>query len=194
MSTALQRAWTRDEFLHWAERQERRYEFDGSEPVLMVGGLVNHNLIWGRFFTILSNALDGTAWHVLGQDTGITTTGNRIRVPDVVLALGPLDGKARLIPDPFAVVEVVSPGSGRTDRVQKVREYAAVPSIRYYVIAESEADVLQVLSRPDAAAPWTITPLTRDDLFELILPDAPPLSIPVTSFYAGIGFEPETED
>ena len=34
------------------------------------------------------------------------------------------------------VFEVLSPSSGQTDRIVKVREYASVPTVRRYVILE----------------------------------------------------------
>jgi hypothetical protein len=33
MNVALQKPWTPERFLAWAETQEERYEFDGIQPV-----------------------------------------------------------------------------------------------------------------------------------------------------------------
>ena len=38
MNLAVRKPMTLAEFLAWEERQEQRYEFDGSEPVAMAGG------------------------------------------------------------------------------------------------------------------------------------------------------------
>ena len=38
MNLTVRKPMTLAEFLAWEERQEQRYEFDGSEPVAMAGG------------------------------------------------------------------------------------------------------------------------------------------------------------
>ena len=47
-------------------------------------------------------------------------------------------------------IEVISPTSGRTDRIVKVREYAAVPSVLRYVVVQSSSIGLTVLERQTA--------------------------------------------
>ena len=45
MNVVLRRPMTLPEFLVWEERQELRYEFDGSRPVAMTGGTYEHDAI-----------------------------------------------------------------------------------------------------------------------------------------------------
>jgi hypothetical protein len=47
MNVALRKPMTLAEFLAWEERQDLRYEFDGSQPVAMTGGTVDHEAIGG---------------------------------------------------------------------------------------------------------------------------------------------------
>ena len=49
----------------------------------------------------------------------------------------------RLVPEAVAVFEVLSPASGRNDRIDKLREYQAVSSIRHYIIMEFASVALQ---------------------------------------------------
>jgi Uma2 family endonuclease len=83
------------------------------------------------------------------------------------------------------VFEVLSPTSGRTDRIDKVREYAAVPSIRCYVILETRSAGILVLSRQNAQDAWTAAALTIDET--LGLPDIG-IEIPVAEFYEDVDF------
>ena len=92
---------------------------------------------------------------------------------------------AKLIPGTVATFEVLSPGSVRTDRVDKVREYAAVPSIRRYVILEQTAPVLTILHRADAGAGWSVLPLGAGETLEL--PELG-IAVPVDEIYAGLTF------
>ena len=84
--------------------------------------------------------------------------------------------------------EVISPSSGRTDRIVKVREYAAVPSIRRYVIVESDAVGLTVLFRESGDLPWTAATLAQGDV--LALPEVG-ISVPVDEIYEDIFLPPE---
>ena len=45
MNLTVRKPMTLAEFLAWEERQEQRYEFDGSEPVAMAGGSLAHSAI-----------------------------------------------------------------------------------------------------------------------------------------------------
>jgi Uma2 family endonuclease len=53
------------------------------------------------------------------------------------------------------------------DRVTKVEEYRAVPSIRRYVIVESAVRRVLVLSREPGVEAWSETPLTADETLDL---------------------------
>ena len=87
------------------------------------------------------------------------------------------------------MVEVVSPSSSRTDRIKKLREYQAVPSIRRYVIVEQASIALTVFERPDAG-PWQASALTGDDV--LHMPEIG-VSISLAELYAGIVPEPSND-
>jgi Uma2 family endonuclease len=83
------------------------------------------------------------------------------------------------------VFEVISPTSGHIDRIVKLREYAAVDSIRRYVIVESSSIGLTVHERQAAGQKWTVTPVTAGDL--LPLPEIG-IEIPAAELYEGIEF------
>jgi Uma2 family endonuclease len=110
-----------------------------------------------------------------------------VRYPDGLVTCSKFQPNDKLVPNPVIVFEVLSPNSGGTDRIEKVREYAAVPSILRYVIVESATPGLMVLHRETGTAPWTTLTLTMEDA--LRLPEIG-LEIPVAEFYDGIEFEP----
>jgi Uma2 family endonuclease len=174
---------SREDFFLWAEAQHGRYEYDGVEPVAMTGGTLNHSLICQNLWAALRRHLRGSAYTVLGPDAGLATGGNAVRYPDALVTAGPIDGNARLASDVVLVFEVLSPTSGRTDRIEKPRAYFGVPSIRRYVIAEYEFVGLTVLERDAAGAAWKATTLGTGDT--LRLPDLG-IEIPLTEFYQDI--------
>jgi Uma2 family endonuclease len=95
-------------------------------------------------------------------------------------------GTARTVPGVVVVFEVLSPASGRTDRIVKLREYAAVPTIRRYVILESLGIGLAVMERQTAEETWRATSLmTGEDI--LRIPEIG-IEIPTAEFYEGVEF------
>ena len=110
---------TRDQFLDWAQTQEERYEFDGFQPVAMTGGTRNHSRICQNTYFALRSRLRGSGCDVLGPDAGLATIGDAVRYPDALVACTNSPGTLRLIRGVIAVLEVLSPASGRVDRIDK---------------------------------------------------------------------------
>ena len=189
MNVALQKPWTIERFLAWAERQDARYEFDGVQPVAMTGGNANHNRITGNIHAALRSRLRGTRCSYYGPDLGVQTTGSKVRYPDALITCTKFPGTEKLAPNVVVVFEVLSPTSGGTDRIEKVLEYEAVPSIRRYIIVESATAGLQVLHRDRAGDAWTVHTLTRDGV--LSLPEVS-IEVPVSEIYEDVTFEDAT--
>jgi Uma2 family endonuclease len=185
MSVALKKNWSPEQFFAWAEGREGRYEFDGSQPVAMTGGTVNHGIIMRNLHRALDARLRGTRWQPLGPDVGLATEGGAIRYPDALVTCGKLNGTDRTVPDVVVAFEIVGASSGRVDRIVKPREYAAVASMRRYVIVESVTSGLLVLHRRGGDEPWIALALTGEDLLELPEID---IRIPVAEFYEGVEF------
>jgi Putative restriction endonuclease len=104
--------------------------------------------------------------------------GNLYRVP----------GTERVAPGVVVVFEVLRSDSGRRDRIEKVREYAAVVSIRRYVIVESTGVGLTVLQRESADEAWRVTTLTDDNTLDM--PEIG-IEIPAAAFYEDVDFTAE---
>jgi Uma2 family endonuclease len=174
---------TREQFFAWAQADGGRWEFDGFEPVAMTGGTINHNRISRNLHAALRSRLQGSGCEPLGPDAGVATVGETVRYPDAVVTCTKVSGTAYLVPHPVAVFEVLSPTSGRTDRIIKLREYRAVPSIRRYVILEHASAGLIDLTRANADEDWTATALTAEDTLRMREFNT---EIPVSEFYAGV--------
>ncbi len=191
MSRALHQPMTREAFFEWAEAQEKRYEFDGFQPVAMTGGELGHSLLIGNINRQLGNRLAGKRCRPLGPDAGVATIGDGVRYPDAVITCSPFNNRDRLVPNPVVVFEVVSPTSVRIDRVLKLREYQAVPSIRRYVIVEPGAAAVTVLWREQPEETFRASGLGADDV--LSLPEVG-IEIPVAAIYEGIDVGTEDGD
>jgi Uma2 family endonuclease len=185
MNAPLRKPWTQEEFFSWAERQDTRYEFDGFQPVAMTGGSLNHDRITGSLQVALRTRLRGNPCEPFGPNAGVKTINKAVRYPDALVTCSKVDGKSRLVPGVVVIFEVVSPSSGQEDRILKVREYAAVPSIQRYIIVESTSIGLMVLERQSPDQPWKTDTLTAEGT--LHLPEIN-IEIPVAEIYDGIDF------
>ena len=183
MPVALQtRLMTQTEFFGWAQTQDTRYEFDGTQPVAMTGGSVGHSQISSNIQLALRTRLQGGPCRSLGPDAGLETIGNAVRYPDALITCSQVRDDALVVPGVVIVFEVVSQSSERTDRIEKLREYQAVSSILRYVIVERTSIGLSVFERAAGDAPWTASALVAGDM--LRLPEAG-IEIPVADLYLG---------
>jgi Uma2 family endonuclease len=186
MNVAIQKPWTPQRFLDWAETQDQRYEFDGTRPVAMTGGSAGHNRITTNIHAALRARLRGTPCSYYGPDLGVHTIDSKIRYPDALITCTKFRRTEKLAPNVVVVFEVVSPTSGGLDRIEKVREYETVPSILRYIIVESSTPGLQVLHRNNGESPWTAHALTRDEV--LAIPEVG-IEVPVAEIYEDIDFD-----
>jgi len=192
MNVALHKTWTQERFFAWAQAQDIRYEFDGVRPVAMTGGTAAHSRLTRNLSFALQSRLRGKPCEPLGPDAGVETINKTVRYPDALVTCSKLDNAAYLVPDVVIVFEVTSPSprSIHTDRVIKVREYAAVASIRRYIIVESSSAGLTVMERRSGGEPWTTSVLTIDGI--LALPEIG-IEIPVAEIYEDIEFSDQDD-
>jgi Uma2 family endonuclease len=183
MSVALQKGMTLAEFLDWEERQELRYEFDGFQPSAMTGETLRHEAIGYRLRTLLFMRLEGKPCRPWGPTTKIEVQGH-IRYPDAYVNCTRGSPRATIVPEPVVVFEVLSPSTSRTDRIEKLREYQATPSIQRYVILEQDSIAALVFSRH--GDDWTGTALTEAD--SLRMPEIG-TELGLAEIYADVDFD-----
>jgi Uma2 family endonuclease len=181
MDTVLDRLWTTDSFLAWEDRQEGKYEFDGRAIVPMTGGSYAHQRIVINLWLALTGLLGGLPQRIV-QEMRLRI-GSRIRYPDVLISAEPLDQTARTLTDAVAIFEVLSADTAATDRVEKLIDYAAVPSLRTYVLLE-QTIIGATLLRREPGSDWTASALTGG-IIEL---PGLGVSLPLADLYRGLTF------
>jgi Uma2 family endonuclease len=175
---------TLTEFLAWEEQQELRYEFDGLQPVAMTGGTNAHETIGGTLRALLYQRLQGKPCRVLGPTMKIEVVG-RIRYPDAFVHCKPIPRSEQVILEPVVVFEVVSASTSHIDRIVKLREYQATPSIQRYVILEQDSIAATIHTRQGAE--WTARALIEGDT--LAMPEIG-IEMALAEIYADAGLPP----
>ena len=181
MDNVLERPWTIETFLAWEDRQEGRHEFDGQRVIEMTGGSLAHQRIVFNLCLALMNLLGDRPLTVV-QEMRLRV-GTRIRYPDVVVCAGPLDQTTRTLTDAVAIFEVLSDDTATTDRVEKLLDYAAVPSLRAYVLLEQNTPAATMF-RPDTASGWIASAHTEG---ALSVPGIG-VNLPLAELYQGLTF------
>jgi Uma2 family endonuclease len=168
------------DFLAWEERQAIRWEFNGFEPVAMTGGTRAHEIISGNILIEVQTRLAGQRCRAFGANLKIEVAG-RIRYPDAFVTCTPGPSGQTVVTDPVVVFEVLSESTSRIDRIEKLHEYGATPSVQRYVILEQDAVAGVAFVRKG-------TDLVAEALFAdgiLRMPEIG-VELPLAAFYAGV--------
>jgi Uma2 family endonuclease len=181
MDTVLDRPWTIDTFLLWEDQQEGKHEFDGRTVIPMTGGTVAHQTIVFNLLVVLNRLLADRSFRPLHEMR--LRAGTRIRYPDAVVCAGPLDQATRTLVDATAIFEVLSDDTAVIDRVEKLIDYAAVPSVRCYVLLEQTTVAATFFQREPGGA-WIATAHTDG---VLVLPGLD-ITMPLADLYQGLNF------
>ena len=184
MNLAVRKPMTLAEFLAWEERQEQRYEFDGSEPVAMAGGTATHADIQPTLPSRFEAACAASRASFTEATLRFRSAENSSRYPDGMVVCSPVCPNRHAVRDPVVIFEVLSPSTAAKDRIVKAREYQATPSVQRYVMLEQERVGATVLVR--AQDGWSALILKEDDTLEM--PEIG-LAIPLAEFYEGLTFE-----
>ncbi len=176
-----------EDFLAWEARQEVKYEFDGNEPVAMVGGSLRHSAIQRNLAISIGGRLRGSGCSFYGSDTKLLSA-MRSRYPDGQVICGAVDDEATFTTSPVVVFEVLSRSTQATDLVDKAREYQGIPSVRQYIVLAQERMSATVLTR--VGETWaTLTPGAQDTL---AMPEIG-IECTVAELYEGVKFPAEKD-
>lgn len=192
---------TFEEYLEFEQASEVRHEFVGGyaypmDVEMMSGGTFAHNVMITNVTVALGTRTLPTSCRTHNQSFKLQTPSGRIYYPDVMVSCGPRPSDDALyLDDPCLAVEVVSPGSMRSDHGEKREDYAEVPTLDAYLVIES---VWRAVHRHwrDADGTWRKALVTGDGeiplpcpaggvltLAEIYrgfdLPDAPPTRAPL---------------
>ena len=189
MSAALRKPMTHEEFFAWAERQDRKHWFDGSQPVAMVNATNAHGIIARNLNGQLYVRLRGKQCQSMPDSGGgVATINGRIRYPEASVSCATIRGRERLMADPVVVFEVLSDSTRTFDQVHKLREYHAVPTIKRHILIEQEEIAITVHART-GVEPWSTT--VHGDGEVLALPEIG-IELPIADLYESVAFEDVT--
>lgn len=141
-----------DEYIQGELESDVRHEYMGGEVYAMVGASDRHNLIAGNLFAALRPLVRGTPCQVFMSDMKV-----RLRVaeedvfyyPDIVLACDAEDRATYFRSHPCLIVEVLSEGTARVDRREKLLAYSSIESLQEYLLLSQDRQEAELHRRQD---------------------------------------------
>lgn len=165
-----------DDYLRLEAESSVKHEYLDGQIHAMAGAGEKHNRIAGNVFFHFRAAARGTACGAFISDMKLRVTEtNAFYYPDVMLVCAG-DDHPLYKTLPCIVVEVLSPSTAAIDRREKWLAYRTLPSLRAYLLVDSEQRSAEYWLR-GASGTWCQGILAESEVLNL---DCPPLSIPLS--------------
>lgn len=178
---------TLDEFLHWEDGTDTRYELVGGFPVAMAPPARAHGMLCARLAGMIDAAVRSRRPCTAQTEAGIARPDrdDACYIADIAVSCRPSQRGEQLVSDPVLVVEVLSPGTERYDRRAKVPVYCEIASLNEILLIDSEAAYAEILRREGDR--WTVELLHgRDAILYLASVE---LRVSMAELYEGIDLE-----
>ncbi|MGA8760233.1 MAG: Uma2 family endonuclease [Stellaceae bacterium] len=160
MAEPATKPMTLDEFLHWDDGTETRYELIGGFPVAMAPPAEAHSILVVRLVTRIESGLSERRPCRAQIEAGVTRAdrADTYFVADIATTCAPIEPGRQAIEEPFLIVEILSPGTERHDRRVKLPAYRQIDSVQEVLLIASDAIYAELHRR--SGAQW-ITEILR---------------------------------
>jgi Uma2 family endonuclease len=136
------RKYTIEEYLEMEAAATEKHEYYQGEVFAMSGAKITHNIISGNVWGSLLQKLKGSACKPFNSNQRIHIEKNTLfTYPDISIVCGKVetnDDEWNVL-NPSVIIEVLSPSTKNYDGGKKFRLYRDIPSLREYVLVDSEA-------------------------------------------------------
>ncbi len=166
-----------------------RYEYDAGTLRLMSGGTKAHDDIAFNIRVALKQHFQSGPCSVQGSDMRVQVTEDCYYYPDVTVTCDIADRRrdAILIRSPRIVVEVLSPSTEKSDRIDKLRMYQRCPTIQEIVLVNQYAPHVEVYRREEEKSlHWQHLVYEPE---EALILESVDIQIPMEEVYQGIDFD-----
>jgi len=151
-ASAIQHDLSSDDYLAGELVAERRHEYVNGQIYAMVGVSDRHEIIALNLAALLRQHLRGGPCQVFmgGVKLHLRRQGDeRFYYPDLMVACDPTDRHSYYRERPTLLVEILSPGTERTDRGEKAEAYQRIPSLAEYWLLAQDQRRVEVYRRSD---------------------------------------------
>lgn len=150
---------TIEEYLAFERSSLTKHEYFKGEVFDMAGASTIHNLIFSNLFMSIAIQLKGKKCTPFGSDMRVHIPSNTLfTYPDISIFCGDIktfdDEKDSSI-EPIVIIEILSSSTKNYDRGPKFELYREIPSLKEYVLVDSESRLVQIF-RTNANNQWNL--------------------------------------
>lgn len=148
-----------EEYLEFERSSAEKHEYFQGEVFVMSGAGTRHNIIFSNLFTAIGIHLKGKPCRPYGSDMRVHIPENSLfTYPDISIFCGDvvtLDSEEDTAVGPTIIIEILSPPTKNYDRGDKFKLYRATPSLKEYVLVDSESISIEAF-RINATGHWEL--------------------------------------
>ncbi|HMR83733.1 MAG TPA: Uma2 family endonuclease [Niabella sp.] len=137
------RKYTIEEYLEMEIEALVKHEYFRGEIFAMSGAKLQHNKIAGNLYATLHTRLKGKECRPYHSDQRIHIEANTLfTYPDISVVCGEevtLNNDDMNVLNPSVIIEILSPSTRDYDRGEKFRLYRDIPTLREYILIDSES-------------------------------------------------------
>lgn len=182
---------TVEDYLAGEPLSEVKHEYVAGEVFAMAGASEEHIELAGNFYIALRAHLKNGPCKAFISDMKV-----RLRIglkdlfyyPDLLVACDPSDSDRFYKRFPKLIVEVLSPSTERTDRLEKFEHYITSASLEEYVLVYQDRMQVTIFRRSTGWVGEIITDPQADICLESI-----GMSLPMRALYENVGPRPREE-
>ncbi|MFT4094748.1 MAG: Uma2 family endonuclease [Niabella sp.] len=184
--------YTVPEYLEMEKDAVTKHEFYQGEIFAMAGASTRHVIIATNLIIQIGLKLKGKPCRPYGSDMRIHIPENTLfTYPDISIICGdvissPEDEDTAV--QPVVLIEILSPSTKNYDRGQKFKLYRDIPSLKEYILIDSESINIEVF-RLNANRHWELEEYTIAD--DVLAIDAVSITIPLQEIYERTKLIPE---
>lgn len=190
MSELATKRMSLDEFLHWDDGTDTRYELIDGVPIAMAPPAEAHRILAVRLVSRIEAALQSRRPCNAQIDAGVLRPDrcDAYYIADVAVTCRPNEPGRQAVAEPILIVEILSPSTERHDRRIKLPTYREIESVQEMLLIDSDSYYAEVHRRD--ANHWIIE-LVRGSGAILSLSSVG-VSLSMAELYDGIAI-PNTE-
>lgn len=141
---------TVDEYLAAERASDVKHEYLGGRVYAMAGARTDHNRVVTSLLITLGEALRGNPCEPFNSDMKVRVpmpTHTRFYYPDAMVVCDPSAAGSVFQDRPVLIAEVLSVSTRRTDEGEKCDAYLTIPSLRYYLLIDTDRPRVRVHRR-----------------------------------------------